>query len=271
MSKAVRVRPEDVLALRAARARRVVSPCELPADTSAAYALARQTVALAGRPVAAWKLGATTPGTRATFQTETIYFGAIHQEEVWVAGESPAHLPPPVFRAEAEIAFRIACDVTPGKAAFVAANTPCAALFDAWAPALEAPYSCIVNIPEAGLVALLSDRCAAGALFLGPARANVLDPSIDSEIAILIGGDVVASAKASEALLMSPIEAARDFIAEAGRQGIALTRGQWISTGGITPCIDLPVDGTAIGLAFARETVFTLDLLTAPELAAAQT
>lgn len=262
--------PGDLIALRAARARRVFAPTELPVDTTAAYAVADQTAALAGRRIAAWKLGATTAGTRTTFSTDTIYFGALHADEVWMAGESGAHMPPPVFRAEAEIAVRLAMDIATHEAAHSAAHKPTAELFDAWAPALEAPYSCIVNIPEAGLVALLADRCAAGCLFLGTPRGDVRASAIDSEIAILIGGTVAASATAPKALLMSPIEAARGFIAEAGRQGVALARGQWISTGGITPCIDLPVDGTAIGLTFGGDEVFTLDLLPSPERAAPQ-
>jgi len=259
-----RVTPGDLLALRSGHARRVLAPVDLPADPDAAYALAAETVRQAGKSVAAWKLGATTAGTRATFATETIYFGALHRDEVWVAGESPAHMPPPVFRAEAEIAFRLAIDIAAADAVHLAANTPSAVLFDAWTPALEAPYSCIINIPEAGLTALLSDRCAAGALFLGTPRHDVRDSAIDGEIAILIDGAVAAVATAPKALLMSPIEAARGFIIEAGRQDVALARGQWISTGGITPCIDLPSDGTPIGLSFAGEAVFTLDLLPAP-------
>lgn len=262
--RAVRVTPEDLLALRSKRAQRVFFPGELPVDADAAYVLAGRTVAQAGKPVAAWKLGATTAATRETFSTDAIYFGAIFDDEVWFAGQGAAHTPPPVFRAEAEIALRLASDVTPDEAAFIAANAPSTALFDAWSPALEAPYSSIGNIPEVGLPALLADRCAAGALFLGAARGDVRDLSIDSEIAILIGGNVVASARGSKALLMSPIEAARGFIAVAGRQGIALSRGQWISTGGITPCIDLPIDGTTVGLAFAGEMVFDLDLLPFP-------
>lgn len=267
--KVVRVTPQDLLALRASRARRVFADDELPTDADAAYALAGQTVAQAGQAVAAWKLGATTAGTRATFTTDTIYFGGLYADEVWMAGASPALMPPPVFRAEAEIAFRIALDIVPDEAAHRAAHAPSEMLFDAWTPALEAPYSCIVNIPDAGLEALLSDRCAAGALFLGRPRSDVRDAALDSEIAILIGGEIAAAATALKALLMSPIEAARGFIAEAGRQGVALARGQWISTGGITPCIDLPSDGTPIGLAFGETEVFTLDLLPCPEPAAA--
>ena len=263
--RAARVTPEELLALRAGRARRVVSPGELPGDAAAAYALAGETVALSGKPVGAWKLGATTAGTRATFQTETIYFGALYAEEIWTLGTSPAHMPPPVFRAEAEIAFRLAVDIAPGDAARLAESAAPETLFDAWTPALEAPYSCIINIPEAGLTALLTDRCAAGALFLGTPRANVLDPAIAGEIAILIDGTKAAAAAAPAALLMTPMEAALGFVAEAGRHGVALSRGQWISTGGITPCIDLPTDGRKIGLAFAVEPVFTLDLLPSPE------
>jgi 2-keto-4-pentenoate hydratase len=268
--KAVCVTTEGLLALRAARARRIFAPDELPTNITAAYALAGETMVLAGQPTAAWKLGATTAVTRATFCTDAIYFGALYDGEVWMAGESTAHMPPPMFRAEAEIAFRLAVDIAPYDAGHMAANAPSEALFNAWTPALEAPYSCIANIPDAGLAALLADRCAAGALFLGAPRADVRDPAIDSELSILVGGTAAAAGRVPTALLMSSIEAARGFIFEAGRQGTALSQGQWISTGGITPCIDLPTDGTAITLALAGKEVFTLDLLPQPEAATAK-
>ena len=259
----------ELMELRRTRNRRRFEAEDLPADAAAAYAVAAQCVAQSERAVAAWKLGATTATTRAIFATETIYFGAIFADEMWTAGQSSAHVPPPVFRAEAEIALRLRIDIPSGQGRRLAAELGPKDIFDAWTPALEAPYSCIENIPGAGLVGLLSDRCAAGALFLGAAKGDVLDPAMDDDIAILIDGVEVCAAKASTALLMSPVAAALGFLGVASDQGVAMERGQWISTGGITPCIDLPLDGRAIGLRFGGHDVFTLDLAAQPGLPAA--
>ena len=243
----------DLIALRAARARRPFAPGELPGDAGAAYRVAA--VTLDGRAVAAWKLGATTAGTRATFATETIYFGALVAGEVWHVGD-PALVPPPVLRGEAEIAVRLGRDVAAGEDVSAVAD---AALFDAWAPALECPYSAIENIPEAGLTALLADRCAAGALFVGAVRDGIDAAAMDGELAIVVDGAVAAAARPGAALLMPPLAAARGFLVEAARQGVALGAGQWISTGGVTACIALPPD-RPVALRFAGVDEFGLAL-----------
>lgn len=252
---------DELIALRCAGARRAFERDELPDDIGGAYRTAARALGLDGGRVAAWKLGATTAGTRKLFSTDTVYFGALTEAEVWIAGESPPHRPPPLFRAEAEIAFRLQKDVEIGSAGSIVADFDPEMIFDAWCPALEAPYSCIENMAEAGLVALLADRCAAGALFLSQPRADVLDPAIDEQFAIIVDGTMVAAGTAPAALLMSPMAAALDFLVRAGEAGMPLAKGQWISTGGITPCIDLPVDGRSITLRHAGRDQFALDLV----------
>lgn len=253
---------EKLIALRRAKMRRPFELDEFPANVEEAYRVAARTLALDGRRIAAWKLGATTAGTRNAFATDTVYFGAITEAEIWVSGECSSHLPPPVFRAEAEIAFRLAIDIEAADATAVMLELAPAAIFDAWAPALEAPYSCIENIPEVGLTALLADRCAAGALFLATPRADIADPAIDQQIAIAIDGEIAAAGSASTSLLMSPMAAALEFLSIAPTQGAVLSKGQWVSTGGITPCIELPVDGRVIELQLGGRSVFDLDLAT---------
>ena len=63
---------------------------------------------------------------------------------------------------------------------------------------------------------------------------------------------------------MTPHEAARRFLRVAAEHGVSLRRGQWISTGGITACVMLPL-GKPIQLALGGRPVFTL---TAPDRAA---
>lgn len=246
----------ELVALRRAGKRRDFMQAELPADLGGSYRTAMGGVSLTGRPVAAWKLGASSAGTRLVFGTDEIYFGPLVDAEVWRASASPAHRPPPVFRAEAEIAFRLAADLPPGSAR----SSDPSDHFDAWAPALEAPYSAVENLPQAGLRALLADRCAAGALFLGRERPNIFDSDIDSELAICAGGEVLAASRARDGLVMAPLAAAMAFLDQAKVHGVPLKRGQWVATGGITSCVDLPLDGRAITLRLNGDIEFTLDL-----------
>lgn len=251
--------------LRRSGRRRVFAHAELPIDSTESYRVAVDGISRTGRPVAAWKLGATTGVTRRTFSTDTIYFGALTDAEVWQVSASPAHRPPPVFRAEAEIALRLGIDLAPGDLAGdpegMAGSGDAGALFDAWAPALEAPYSPIENLTEAGLTALIADRCAAGALFLGDTRLGIDHPAMAAELAIVAGDAVLAAARAGDALLMTPLAAALGFLDQAAAHGVALKRGQWVSTGGVTPCVDLPLDGRPIALRLNGETEFVLDLV----------
>lgn len=74
---------------------------------------------------------------------------------------------------------------------------------------------------------------------------------------ILADGVVVAEGAAPASLLMTPQEAARRFLQVAADHGVSVRRGQWISTGGITPCVPLPL-ATPIQLTLGAEPVFTL-------------
>jgi 2-keto-4-pentenoate hydratase len=249
------IRPKELLVLRASGQSRSFAASELPSSVGAAYDVAAATLGLLGSEPAGWKLGATTAATRRLFATDEVYFGALLADEIWdstLAAEPPV---PPVLRGEAEIALRLAADIRydESEAALESAAT---ALFDAWAPAIEAPYSCVREIEELGLRALLMDRCAAGALYLGEPRSHVDDPAMEQAIEILVDGVTVAQGAARASLLITPDEAARRFLRVAGEQGLSVRRGQWISTGGITACVMLPL-GKPIQLALGGIPVFT--------------
>ncbi len=62
---------------------------------------------------------------------------------------------------------------------------------------------------------------------------------------------------------MTPLEAARRFLQVAAEQGVSVRRSQWISTGGITACVMLPL-GKPIQLTLGGKQIFAL---TAPALA----
>ena len=250
------IRPKELIALRAGGQSRSFAASELPSSPAAAYGVAAATLGLLGSEPAGWKLGGTTPATRRTFATDEVYFGALLADEIWdstLAADPPV---PPVLRGEAEIALRLSADIRYDESE-AALESPATELFDAWAPAIEAPYSCVREIEELGLRALLMDRCAAGALYLGEPRSNVEDPAMEQEIEIIVDGVAVAEGTARASLLMTPQEAARRFLSVAAEHGVSVRRGQWIATGGITPCVMLP-RGKPIQLTLGGKRIFTL-------------
>jgi len=250
------IRPKELIRLRHHSVRRSVATTEIPPNIEAAYDLAASTIGYLGTQVAGWKLGATTAGTRRTFATNDIYFGALLPQEIWASTESGSPPAPPFLQGEAEIAFRLAVNVASEDSEAALAG-PATELFDAWAPAIEAPYSCLDNIAEVGLRALLMDRCAAGALYLGTTRPNIHDDAIEQMLEIFADGARVAQGNAKTALLMTPLEAALGFLKLAAAKGAQVRRGQWISTGGITPCVALPFL-SPIRLVLGGQTEFNL-------------
>jgi 2-keto-4-pentenoate hydratase len=246
------IRPKELISLRAHGRSRSFTASELPPSVAAAYDVAAATLGLLGAQAAGWKLGATTAATRRTFATAEIYYGALLADEIWCAPQATPPPAPPSLRGEAEIALRMAVDIH--CEGIDVLRSPATELFDAWAPAIEAPYSCVENIVDVGLRALLMDRCAAGALYLGEARADVTDGAFEQALEIVVDGAGVAHGAARTSLLMTPIEAARGFLHIAAAQGVSIRRGQWISTGGITPCVGLPF-GKTIQLTLGGEQV----------------
>jgi 2-keto-4-pentenoate hydratase len=249
------VTARELVELRRVGRQRGFSAAEVPDSAASAYETAAATLGLRGEPTAAWKLGATNAKTRKVFGTDEVYFGGLAASEVWHADVPTAPPCLPVFKGEAEIALRLAEDIPNDPERSLDELLP-ARPFDAWAPSLEAPYSCVGNLPGAGLAALLMDRCAAGALFLGSPRRDVDDDAMNDRIEILAAGTTVAAADTS-ALAMSPAEAALAFVAIARNAGFALRKGQWIATGGLTPCVPLP-HGEPVELRFAGKSVFSV-------------
>lgn len=242
---------DDLLALRAQGRQRVFAAHEVPDTADAGYALSAAALASGVGPVTAWKLGGSTPGTRKAFATDVVYFGPVIAGEVFVAPiASPLTVRAP-FRGEAEIALRLARTPEPADLAKGGAG-----LFDAYAPALESPWSVVENLPAAGLPALLMDRCAAGELFLSAARPFDA-AALDGLLEIVADGRVIDSGRASTGLVMSPVAAAVEALGRMLSTGFSPVAGQWISTGGITACVNLPADAP-VQLRYDGEVVLDL-------------
>jgi 2-keto-4-pentenoate hydratase len=216
---------------------------EVPPDINEAYRLLREQIGADLAFGAAWKLGGTTRTTRKVFNIDKLYFGPLHESEVMVEPSVAPGRPLFELKGEVEIALRIApdvADVLKGDPAVIA-TTPSVTLFDAWCVVLELPSSPIVDLAAAGVAALVADRCASGALLLGP--ANVFNAASDwtgDKLSTEQDGEVIAIGGV-DALVASPDVCARDFLVEALIRGFAPRPGQWISTGGLTPCVPLKI------------------------------
>ena len=203
-------------------------------DIAQAYKISQDLADLQGGQISAYKLGATTELTRAIFNTTEVYYGPMLDREVFTRNKisNNCNILLPQFKGEAEIALRIGSDIN-NLDELTAANP-----FDAWCCALECPWSVFANLPEAGLTALIADRCASGALFLGEPK-KISSLPIDATISIASGGVTIASGSILNSLVMPVEEASSTAIKKILMHGISLKKGQWISTGGITACVVL--------------------------------
>jgi 2-keto-4-pentenoate hydratase len=171
---------------------------------------------------AAWKLGGTTEFTRRLFAVDDVYFGALHQAEIAPPGGTVPPHPLAELKGEVEVALRIAQDTLS---------------FDAWCIALEMPASPITNLAEVGVKALIADRCAAGCLVLAPARPLAdLGTEPDFPVWVEHAGKTLCEGHTKN-LLLSPVAAAQRFLELARAHGFVVRPGQWVSTGGLTPCV----------------------------------
>jgi 2-keto-4-pentenoate hydratase len=222
-----------------------LNPTDLPADLAAAYSLIREVTAKDPGFGAAWKLGGTTEATQKVFNVDKLYFGILHQSELAIRPRVAPGFPTFELKGEAEIALRLApaADIMLNDGPDAVRKAPTDLLFDGWCLALELPSSPITNLVDRGVVALIADRCAAGFLALGDVR-DMQDKSgwPNTEIRIDQNGQPLACGSAAK-LLSPPHECTHAFLAEALEQGYRPRAGQWVTTGGATPCV--PFDAGA--------------------------
>ena len=199
-----------------------LAPDQLWESLEEAYAAVRETSPAERGFGAAWKLGGTTAATRDTFRVDEAYFGPLHGSQVVSLPGSVPGTPLCELKAEVEVAVRIG---------------PGGEELDAWCVAVEMPASPIEDLVERGVTALVADRCAAGCLVLGAPRPLGELPG-DAAIVLRVDGSP-RSEGALHTLLGTPLEHARHFLTLARSHGFAPAAGQWIATGGLTPCAPL--------------------------------
>lgn len=202
--------------------------------------------------VSAWKLGGTNKKTQDAFNVGEAYYGPIFTSELSTVMGDQGMMPDlRLIQGEAEMAVRL---TSFGADKRNAASVDRGLIFDQWAVAIEFPYSVFSDLPSAGIAALVVDRCAAGALMLGPSHAGL--PPEKFCLTIDVNGEQESSGT-QDAMLVHPIDAALEFRALAFKHGFELNAGQWISTGGLTSCLRMNRDD-AVTLKYDGQLVFRL-------------
>ena len=211
----------------------IAEPAVLPATLDEAEAIQDAFLRRRGRPVAAWKLGATNRASIATLGLPQGFAGAIAAGNLWPSG---GILPPGTLRqrgVEVEIAFRIGRTLSAEAAPWTAA-----VLRDAIASvhaALEIPQARMARIGEYGPLTLVADNGAAGHAVIGEGIADWDPAAIAGAAAELqVDGSRVASGSAAE-VIAGPFESLLALARRLQVRGYDLVEGQVVLTGSLTP------------------------------------
>lgn len=203
--------------------------------------------------IAAWKLGGTNKKTQDIFKVSEAYYGPIFTSEVSTVQGIQGELPDlSLLKAEAELALRL---TSFGADKRNHDSNESGLIFDQWAVAIEFPYSVFSDLPSAGVAALVIDRCAAGALMLGPSQHGL--PPKEFCVTIDVNGKQKSSGD-QDAMLLHPIDAALEFRKLAFKHGFELSSGQWISAGGLTSCLQIKSDDV-VTLKYDNQLIYRLD------------
>lgn len=215
----------------------------IPPSLDEAYSLIKKELTLWEEAPAAWKLGGTSHTTSRLYSVSAPYFGMLKASEVWSSPCSLRLKDKQHTSVELECILRLGQSFSSilhaGEETLI--SCPLELLFDLWAWGLEMPFSPIANLPELGLPALVADRCAAGSLVLGTPHKflpNSPEEWKEARVQLAIDGKIQAEGKI-EALTTPPDICVRRFLVEALRYDFMPMPGQWIASGGLTPCFSL--------------------------------
>ena len=205
-------------------------PGRIPATLGQAYAIQNAAIALDGRPVLGWKVGKIDP----PFEGANRLAGPIFESVVAADGAIPDM---PIFAAgfgaaEAEYLLRIGTAPPAGKLEFTIDEAK--ALIDAVHVGIEVASSPLPMINDLGPAVTISDFGNNNGLVIGAAIPDWRSVDIHGwPVELDINGERIGAARAAD-MLDGPFGAARFLFELMAARGIALTPGQWISTGAVT-------------------------------------
>jgi 2-keto-4-pentenoate hydratase len=211
-----------VRAVRSPVGARRLSAAEKPATLEQAYAAVAALTRSDPDRWGGWKLGGSNHASRAAFGVDRLYYGALDRSEILMGPVRAPGFALHELKGEVEIALRISAD---------------GAGHDAWCIALEMPSSPLQGLPGLGVAALVADRCAAGALLLGPIRQGRLPDLTTAHLAQSVNGAVLSEARPEDSLTATPEALLAEFIALARSHDAPVRPGHWVATGGITACL----------------------------------
>jgi 2-keto-4-pentenoate hydratase len=209
-------------------------PGTLPRNLDAAYRVQDRALALGRGTIGGWKVGRIMPPTSKAVGSDRLA-GPIFADSILHAAEAP--IPMAVFEggfaaAEAEFLLRVGEAPAAGRTAFTLDDA--AALIEAVHLGIEIASSPLATINQLGPAVTISDFGNNNGLVIGEAIADWRSFAFaDWRVALLIDG-VEAGAGNASAMPDGPLGAARFLFELLARRGIAVTPGQWISSGAVT-------------------------------------
>jgi 2-keto-4-pentenoate hydratase len=207
-------------------------PGEFPAGLDEAYLIQDEAIAAWGKPVIGWKVGRVNPPLSDELGADRLA-GPIFTQRLVAGGESPDM---PVFAegfaaGEAEFLLRIAKAPPAGKDSFSLEEA--AELIDAVHIGIEIASSPLGMINEIGPIAVVSDFGNNNGLVVGAEVPDWRSSGFEDWTVTLLIDGVETGRGTARAFPDGAIGSARFLFELMAKRGIALTPGQWISSGAV--------------------------------------
>ncbi len=222
------------LAARRAAAGLDFYPGDFPATLGEAYSIQDEAIARWERPVIGWKVGRVPPHLIDRFGIDRLAGPIFAQARAHGNG---AAVEMPVFAegfAAGEAEFLLKIGATPPAEKTDYSLEEAADLIGAIHAGIEVASSPLGTINELGPIAVISDFGNNNGLVIGPEIADWRDSEFESwDVSTLIDGDEVGRGRAA-GFPDGAIGAARFLFELMAERGIALSPGQWVSSGAVT-------------------------------------
>jgi 2-keto-4-pentenoate hydratase len=206
-------------------------PGDVPATLADGYAVQDAALLLADGIVAGWKVGRINPPLDGVDRLT----GPIFVDQVVTASADPVAMP--VFAqgfaaAEAEFLLRIGAAPDPTKTSYTADEAR--AMIDAVHVGIEIASSPFSGINALGPTVTVSDFGNNNGLVVGADAEGWREGNINDWPVELWINDALIGAATSAMMLDGPFGAVRYLLEHMATRGIALSPGQWVSTGAVT-------------------------------------
>ncbi len=210
-------------------------PGTIPATLAEAYRVQDAAIRLADGRIAGWKVGKIAPPVDGADRLAGPIFADTIIELGVGAGDTPPAMP--VFgegfaAAEAEFLLRLGSTPDPAKTDYTIEEAT--ALIDAVHVGIEVASSPFPGINSHGPTVTVSDFGNNNGLVIGPEADGWRTADVDAwPVTLTVNGQEVGRATTAT-MLDGPFGAARFLLEHLARRGIAMTAGQWISSGAVT-------------------------------------